>query len=81
MSLVKRGTGGIALLDGGGDGAARLRFGLLGSIERTLSGSASVLELLGLLLGMAERQLELLGAPLDQLGVRQAVGQRLLRLR
>ena len=81
MSLVKRGTGGIALLDGRGNGAARLRFALLGLVERALSGSASVLELLGLLLGMAERQLELLGAPLDQLGVRQAVGQRLLRLR
>ena len=80
MGLVKRDARGIAFLDGGGDGAARLRFGLLGSIERTLSRSTSVLELLGLLPCLAERQLELLGAPLDQLGVRQAVGQRLLRL-
>ena len=81
MSLVKRGTGGIAVLDGRGDGAARLRFGLLGIIERTLGGRTGILELLSLLLSVAERQLELLGAPFHQLGMGQAVGKRLLRLR
>ena len=81
MRLVERGTVGIALLDGGGNGTARLRFGLLALIEQTLGGRAGVLELLSPLLGMAERQLKLLGAPFHQLGVRQAVGQRLLRLR
>ena len=81
MRLVERGTGGIALLDGRGDGAARLRFGLLSFIERTLGGRTGILELLSLLLGVAKRQLELLGAPLDQLGMGQAVGKRLLGLR
>ena len=80
MRLIERGTGGIALFNGRGDGAARLRFGLLGIIERTLSRSTSVLELLSLLLCLAERQLELLGAPFHQLGMGQAVGKRLLRL-
>ena len=81
MRLIERGTGGIALFNGRGDGAARLRFSLLGIIERALSGSTGVLELLSLLLGVAERQLELLGAPFHQLGMGQAVGKRLLRLR
>ena len=81
MSLVKRGTGGITVLDSRGDGAARLRFGLLGIIEQALGGCTSVLELLSLLLSVAERQLELLGATLHQLGVSQPVGQRLLSLR
>ena len=81
MRLIERGAGGIALFNGRGNGAARLRFGLLGLIERTLGGRTGVLELLSLFLGMAERQLELFGAPLDQLGMGQAVGKRLLRLR
>ena len=50
MRLVERGTGGIALLDSGGNGAARLRFGLLALIEQTLGGRAGVLELLSPLL-------------------------------
>ena len=81
MRLVERSTGGVALLDGGGNGSARLRFGLLALIEQALGGRAGVLELLSLLLGMAERQLKLLGAPFHQLGVRQTVGQGLLGLR
>ena len=81
MRRVNLGTRGIALLHGAGHACARRGLGGLHTLKRLGRRPAVVFKLLRLLLGMRQRQLHLFRAPFHQLRVRQAVRQRLLRLR
>ena len=80
MRLLLRGPLLVAHLQRAGDGRARGGFLIGSSIKGRLGTPASIDELLSLLLGVAERELELGCAAFHQLDMRKPARKRLARL-